>query len=144
MSRIVSCPSCGQKNRLPEESSGRRVRCGRCQTELTTGGGEPVTATDAEFAQLVAAHPRLLVDFWAAWCGPCRTVAPILDDISRSRSDVVVAKLDVDANPATASRFSVSSIPTMIFFRDGREVGREIGALPRPRIESAITRHLGV
>lgn len=142
MSRIVSCPSCGQKNQLPDESAGKKIRCGRCHADLPAGS-EPAVATDTDFAQLVSSSPRVMVDFWAAWCGPCRTVAPILDEISRSRSDLVVAKLDVDANPVTASRFNVSSIPTMIFFRDGHEVGREVGALPRPRIEAAISKYLG-
>ena len=144
MSQIVSCPSCGQRNRLPAVSSGRKVRCGKCQGDLPAGGSAPLVATDRDFDQILAANPLVLVDFWAAWCGPCRIVGPILDELSASRSDIVIAKLDVDANPVTASRFNVSSIPTMIFFRNATEVGREIGALPRPRIESAISKHLGV
>lgn len=139
---IVECQACGQKNRRPAGSEGKAIRCGRCGADLGAGSA-PLVATDETFEQLLRDHPRLLVDFWAAWCGPCRVVGPVLDAISQSRSDVRIAKLDVDANPRIAGRFSVSSIPTMIFFREGKEVGREVGAHPRPSIESAITRYLG-
>ena len=84
----------------------------------------------------------MVVDFWAPWCGPCRTIAPVIEDLARSRSDVLFAKLNVDDNPLTASRFNVSGIPTLVFFRGGLEAGRVVGAVGRPQIESAIGQYL--
>ena len=84
-----------------------------------------------------------VVDFWAAWCGPCRMIAPVIEELALSRSDVRFAKLNVDENPLTASRFGVQSIPVLIFFKDGVERGRLVGAAPRQRIEAAIQQYLG-
>jgi thioredoxin 1 len=102
----------------------------------------PVTATDASFQSLVTGTKPVVVDFWAAWCGPCRIVAPVIEDLAGSRSDVVFAKLNVDENPQTASAFRVSSIPTLIFFANGEEKGRVVGAVGRAQIERAIAQHL--
>lgn len=89
-----------------------------------------VTVTDANFAQAVLASPTpVLVDFWAAWCGPCKMIAPVLDEIAGERAgSLTVAKVDVDANPATARDFQVVSIPTLILFKGGEPVKRIVGA----------------
>lgn len=92
--------------------------------------GAPVEVTDASFATKVLASTKpVLVDFWATWCGPCRMVAPVLDEIATEQaSQLTVAKLDVDANPSTARDFQVVSIPTLILFKDGKPVRRIVGA----------------
>ena len=96
----------------------------------------PITVTDASFAAEVLDSPTpVLVDFWAPWCGPCRAVAPILEQISREHGDkLTVAKLDVDANPLTAQRFQVASIPTMIVFKGGIATTRLVGARAKPAL----------
>ena len=90
-------------------------------------------------AEVLGSGRPVLVDLWAAWCGPCRKVGPIVDEISDERADSLsVFKLNVDDNPDVAMRYGVNSIPTLLVFRDGEEVGRIVGALPKPRIEDQL------
>ena len=100
--------------------------------------------TDATFADEVERSPLpVLVDAWAAWCGPCRMIAPAVDELAAELSGRVrVAKLDVDENPATASRFGIRSIPTLLVIADGREIDRIVGALPKEAIRERIERAL--
>lgn len=102
--------------------------------------GATVTVTDATFAaEVEQAQELTLVDFWATWCGPCRVISPILEQLAADRAgELKVAKLDVDENPQTAARFNVRSMPTLLFFRNGQPVGQIIGAVPRAHIEQAI------
>jgi thioredoxin 1 len=104
----------------------------REEEKAPAGDWHPLPVTDADFERLVlGASVPVLVDFWAAWCGPCRMVAPVVEELAKeSASRALIAKLDVDANPAIAQRYGVMSIPTLIYFRNGQEVDRVIGAQP--------------
>jgi len=134
---ILRCRGCGVKNRVPRDRLDQRPVCGRCGMPLETPGTGPIDVTDRTFSQEVLASPLVvLVDCWAPWCGPCRTMGPILDQLARDYAGrLKIAKINVDDNPATATRYGIESIPTMLLFHKGREVQRLIGALPRNRIE---------
>lgn len=97
--------------------------------------------TDATFTDAIRSGPTI-VDFWAAWCGPCRMIAPLLEQIASERSDIRIAKLNVDENPRTAAAFGVQGIPLLVFFKDGVERGRVVGAVPRGHIDNAIRQYL--
>lgn len=104
---------------------------------------QPVHLTDANFAAEVAKYPVMLVDFWAPWCGPCRMVAPVIDQLAKEYSGrVVFGKLNVDENPAVAGSFGVQSIPTMMIFKGGKAVDVVIGAMPKGQIEMKLKQHL--
>jgi thioredoxin 1 len=105
--------------------------------------GKPRTVTDADFGSEVEGQKGLtVVDFWATWCGPCRMIAPILEQlVDEYEGKVTVAKLDVDANPRAAARFGVRSIPTLLFFKDGKLVDQVIGAVPKSIIEAKLQVH---
>ncbi len=142
---LIRCPSCGATNRLPDDPLDRdhKAVCGRCKTPLPPAAG-PMTVSDATFAADVEGSPLpVLVDLWAPWCGPCRTVGPIVDELAAELAGRVrVAKMNVDDNPATSSRFAVRSIPTLLVFKDGREVDRLVGAHPKSTIAARLERVL--
>ena len=103
---------------------------------------EPFHVTDSNFEQTISTNKTVLVDFWATWCGPCRALAPTIVELAKEYSGkVLIGKLDVDENPATAEKFQVFSIPTMILFKDGKEVDRLVGLCPKSRITDAIAKH---
>ena len=104
----------------------------------------PAAVTDATFQLEVEQHVGLaIVDFWATWCGPCHRVAPIMDELAgKYNGKVKIVKVDVDANPATAMRFNVRSIPSILFFKDGRHIDTLIGAYPSQAFEQKIDQHL--
>ncbi|MDI6796638.1 MAG: thioredoxin [Desulfatibacillaceae bacterium] len=143
--KIVSCPACGAKNRVPAAktgAAGKRPVCGRCKTPLPVGAkaGKATEVTDADFANKVLASPvPVMVDCWAPWCGPCRTVGPVVDALAAEWGQrVAIFKLNVDNNPATASRYNISGIPTLLFFKAGKEVDRLVGAAPRSQMEARL------
>ncbi|HYH78745.1 MAG TPA: thioredoxin [Longimicrobium sp.] len=102
-----------------------------------------VAVTDQTFAAEVEQHPGLtLVDFWAAWCGPCRIIVPFVEEIAAERAGTLkVAKVDSDENPRVSARFNVRSLPTLLFFKDGQVVDQIVGAVPKARIDEVVARH---
>jgi thioredoxin 2 len=139
---IIRCLDCGTKNRMPENRLHERPLCGKCGATLVATGdqGRPIDVTDDTFSREVLSSPgSVLVDCWAPWCGPCRMVAPILDELAEKYAGGVrIAKLNVDENPQTASRYNVRSIPTMLLFKDGNLVNTLVGALPKETLEQHI------
>jgi len=135
--QVIKCPSCGANNRVPADKlrTGLEPVCGRCKTPLYAST-HPVIVTDANFAEQVERSPLpVLLDMWAPWCGPCRMIAPVIEQLSGELAGrVKVAKLNTDENPITASRFNVRSIPTLLVLKDGQEVDRIVGALPKQEI----------
>jgi|RhiMetdeSRZDD1v2_1073273.scaffolds.fasta_scaffold04829_19 thioredoxin 2 len=140
---MIRCASCGALNRVPLDKLAARLDpvCGRCKAALPVGG-QPVTVTDATFATEVERSPLpVLLDLWAPWCQPCRLVAPVVDELAAAmKGRMRVGKLNVDDNPATAARFSVRSIPTLLVLKGGREVDRIVGVQPKDEIARRLER----
>jgi thioredoxin 2 len=134
--QLIRCPACSAVNRVPLEKLRRGLEpvCGRCKKPLPTY--LPLTITDANFSEEVegSALP-VLIDMWAPWCGPCRMVTPIVEQLAKEwAARVRVGKLNVDDNPVIASRFNIRSVPTLLIMKGGREIDRIIGALPKAEI----------
>jgi thioredoxin 2 len=141
---MIRCAACEAVNRVPLEklAQGLAPVCGRCKSPLPVG--KPVVVTDATFAEEVerSALP-VLVDMWAPWCGPCRMIAPLVDQLAGEMAGHVrVAKLNVDENPAISRRFDIQSIPALLVFKEGREVDRIVGAVPKAEIARRLQKHM--
>jgi thioredoxin 2 len=137
---LLTCGSCGARNRMTFDHIGRIHRCGKCKTELAQPDS-PVEVTSAGmFDDLVAAAPvPVIVDYWAPWCAPCRYVAPELEKIARRRAgELLVVKVNTDEVVELGARYGIRSIPTLAVFSGGREVGRTAGARPADAIEAFV------
>ncbi len=132
------CVSCGKKNRIAPSERGA-PHCGNCGKPLAW----VVDANESTFEVETRAQPTVVVDLWAPWCGPCRFVSPILDELAHQYAGrLKVVKVNVDDNQGLARRFDASSIPTMVVLRDGAVVDRVVGALPKPQLQAQIARHV--
>ena len=155
---VVTCDNCGAKNRVDEVRAAESLQpvCGRCgaklradagtQTASAAGAGKPIKVTDESFASYVLAASSsrpVLLDCWAEWCGPCRMIAPALDELAaQSQGRYIIAKLNVDENPRTSAQFGVRSIPTLLIFKGGQLVERIVGAQPKQAIAARLAAHV--
>ena len=148
---IVTCPNCGAKNRVDEsKAASAQPVCGKCKTPLiipvgaAPSDGRPVTLTDATLTDALknAGAKPVLVDVWAPWCGPCRRIAPVMDQLAaESGGKYVVAKMNVDENPRTATEYHVDAIPAMLLFKGGKLVEKIVGLQPKQAIAAKLAAH---
>jgi thioredoxin 2 len=139
MSDIVTCPSCSKRNRVPAAAAGT-PRCAACHAPLPW----LVATGDADFDDAIAARPAVLVDLWAPWCGPCRLVAPGVEQAAREFTGrLKVVKVNVDDAPDVSRRFEARSIPMLLVLRGGRVVARQVGAVPADRLVAWVPAAIG-
>ncbi|MFT5114102.1 MAG: thioredoxin 2 [Parasphingorhabdus sp.] len=130
------CAHCQGINRVPTDKNARQAKCGKCHQPVASG--KPVALSDVTFNRFITKNDGpVLVDFWAEWCGPCRMMAPIFEQSAAANDpNIRFAKVDTEAAQQTAARFNIRSIPTMILFRQGKEVARQAGAMDLGRLNS--------
>jgi thioredoxin 2 len=132
----VACPFCQTLNRVDLTRLEQHPKCGNCGKPILLD--RPIAISDATFDKVTTdTTVPVVVDFYADWCGPCKIMAPLLDDVALRRAgEMLVVKLDTDKNPITGQRFGIKGIPTLIAFRKGQEVGRRVGAVPPAELEA--------
>jgi thioredoxin 2 len=134
----IRCPHCGTRNRVADAAAGV-PRCGNCHKPLPW----IVDATAETFDAVVDSTLLVLVDFWADWCGPCKMIAPIVERIAQQHAGRLKAvRLDIEAAREVAGRYGVQSIPLLVLMRNGREIDRQVGAVPEARLEQWLAPHL--
>ena len=134
----VACPFCGTLNRVDLARLADRPRCGECKRPILLD--RPIAVSDANVERVLAGTDvPVVMDCYADWCGPCKIMAPILDDFARDRAgEVLVTKLDTDRNPVTTQRLGIRAIPTLIVFRSGRETARHAGVTSRQQLDALV------
>ncbi len=132
----VACPFCETLNRVDLARIGQHPKCGKCGKPILLD--RPIAISDASFERVTTdTTVPVVVDFYADWCGPCKIMAPLLDDVAHRRAgELLVVKLDTDRNPVTGQRFGIRGIPTLIALRDGKEVARRVGAVPPAELDA--------
>ncbi len=138
---IIVCPSCGAKNRVPEEKLASNPSCGQCHKALIPLA--PIELNEQNFSNFVNnSDLPILIDLWAEWCGPCKTMAPHFAEVAKQNPHVVFAKIDTEANPRLSSAFNVRSIPTLVLMNKATEVARISGALRATQLQEWLDQQL--
>ena len=132
---LIPCPHCNGLNRIPAARVGEHPKCGRCKNEVLLS--KPFDLNQADYISQIKGDLPLLLDVWAQWCGPCKSFAPVFEQaagqwVGKCR----LAKLDSEANPQLAGQLGIRSIPSLILFKNGREIARQSGALPLPQLKA--------
>lgn len=134
----LSCQFCLTRNRVDLARAQDRPKCGECAKPILLD--RPIKVTDDDLGHLLGdAEVPIVVDFYADWCAPCKVMAPLLDELAAARmGQLLVAKLDTDANPASTQKYGIRGIPTLIVFRGGQEVSRQTGAIAREQLHALV------